>query len=210
MAFFSHVLHDAELRYEPLEKQAYALIKALKAFRIYILQAKVIAYVPASSVKDVLVQPDIDGKRSKWVAKLIEFDIEVRPVKLIRGQGLAKLFAEENCKVLKIKEDAEDTKNFQFEVSAEQVSAELQVTSYISDCEWYKNIVFFLQTLSLPEGLTRTQGRALKLKANSFCIKDSQLFWKDPLGVLLRCVMKEEYVKVMTEFHDSICGGHHY
>ena len=186
------------------------MIKSLKAFRIYILQSKVIAYVPSGSVKDVLVQPDIDGKRSKWVAKLIEFDIEIKPVKLVRGQGLARLLAEENCRVLKIYEDKRGTADFQFEVSANQTNSDLQVTSYIAECEWYRNIVFFLQNLSLPEGLTRTQGRALKLKSASFCIKDNLLFWKDPLGVLLRCVTKEEAVKVMTEFHDSICGGHHY
>ena len=53
------------------------MIKFLKAFRIYILHTKVIAYVPSSLVKDVLIQPDIDGKRSKWIAKMIEFDIEI-------------------------------------------------------------------------------------------------------------------------------------
>jgi hypothetical protein len=87
-------LRDAEVKYELLEKQAYALIKSLKAFRVYILQAKVIAYVSSSSVKDVLMQPDIDGKRSKWIANLIEFDVEIKPTKLVKGQGLAKLLAE--------------------------------------------------------------------------------------------------------------------
>jgi hypothetical protein len=33
---------------------------------------------------------------------MIEFDIEIKPVKLVRGQGLAKLLAEENCKMLEI------------------------------------------------------------------------------------------------------------
>jgi hypothetical protein len=50
VSFFSKVLRDAEVKYELLEKQAYALIKSLKAFRVYILQAKVIASVPSSSV----------------------------------------------------------------------------------------------------------------------------------------------------------------
>jgi hypothetical protein len=62
VAFFSKVLRDAEIKYELLEKQAYALVKSLKAFRVYILHAKVIAFVPSSSVKDVLVQPNIDVK----------------------------------------------------------------------------------------------------------------------------------------------------
>ena len=102
VAFFSKTLRDAELRYDPIEKQAYALIKSLKSFRIYILHSKVIAYVPSSSIKDVLTQPDIDEKRARWIAKMIEFNIEVKPTKLVKGQGLAKLLAEENHKLLDI------------------------------------------------------------------------------------------------------------
>ena len=87
------------------------LVKSLKAFRVYILQAKAISFVPSSSVKDVLIQPDIDGKRSKWIARLIEFNVEIKLAKLVKGQGLAKLLAEENCKLLDINLmsiDAED------------------------------------------------------------------------------------------------------
>ena len=39
IAFFRKTLRDAELKYDPIEKQAYALIKSLKNFRIYILHA---------------------------------------------------------------------------------------------------------------------------------------------------------------------------
>jgi len=66
------------------------------------LHSKVVAYVPSASVKDVLTQPDVDGKRAKWIAKLIEFSIEVKPTKLVKGQGLAQLMAEENCSSLDI------------------------------------------------------------------------------------------------------------
>ena len=85
MAFFSKTLRDAKLRYDIIEKQAYALIKSLKAFRDYILHSKVIAYVPSASIKDVLTQPDADGIRAKWIAKLIEFNIELKLTKLLRG-----------------------------------------------------------------------------------------------------------------------------
>jgi hypothetical protein len=33
-------------------------------------------------------------------SKILEFDLEIRPTKLIKGQGLAKLLAEENCRAL--------------------------------------------------------------------------------------------------------------
>jgi hypothetical protein len=34
-----------------------------------------------------------DGKRGKWIATILEYDIEIKPTKLIKGQGLAKLMA---------------------------------------------------------------------------------------------------------------------
>ena len=40
VAFFSQVLRDAELKYDILEKQAYAPVKALKAFHSYILHLR--------------------------------------------------------------------------------------------------------------------------------------------------------------------------
>ena len=68
-----------------MEKQAYALIKALKYFRIYILHSDVVAYVPNSVVKRILTQPDLEGTREKWIVVILEYDIDIRPTKLIKG-----------------------------------------------------------------------------------------------------------------------------
>lgn len=48
VAFFSKTMRDVELRYDLIEKKSYALIKSLKAFKIYILHSKVVAYVPSA------------------------------------------------------------------------------------------------------------------------------------------------------------------
>jgi hypothetical protein len=66
-------------------RHASALVKALKAFRVYVLHSKVTAYIPSAFVKDILVQPDIDGRRSKWITKILEFDLEIKPTKLVKG-----------------------------------------------------------------------------------------------------------------------------
>ena len=58
--------------------------------------------------------------------------------------------------------------------------------------------------------MSKVQVRDLKLKAIKFCINDKMLYWKDPSGVLLRCIDKEESVQIMSQFHSSDCGGHHY
>jgi hypothetical protein len=208
VSFFSKVLRDVEVKYELLEKQAYSLIKSLKYFRVYILRAKVIAFIPSSSVKDVLIQPNIDGKRSKWIAKLIEFDVEIKPTKLVKGQGLAKLLAEENCKLLEINLVSINADNVQS--SKDKEGEEMHVSAHLANCKWYSHIIHFLQTLSVPSYLTKTQGRDLKFKAMNFYINGNLLFWKNPIGLLLRCINQEETVKVMIEFHNSECKGYHY
>jgi hypothetical protein len=63
------------------------MVKALKEFTTYVLHSKIIAYVPTSSVKYILVLPDSDGKRGRWISKIQEFDLEIKPTKLIKGQG---------------------------------------------------------------------------------------------------------------------------
>lgn len=60
------------------------------------LHSHIVAYVPSAVIKDILTQADPDGKRGKWIAKLLEYDIEIRPTKLVKGQGLAKLLTQSN------------------------------------------------------------------------------------------------------------------
>jgi hypothetical protein len=55
ISFFSKALRDTEARYDIMEKQKYSLVKTLKVFRVYVLHLKIIAYLPLSSVKDILI-----------------------------------------------------------------------------------------------------------------------------------------------------------
>ena len=87
-----------------MEKQAYALVKVIKDFRFYILYSHIIAYVPSTVVKDILTQEGIEGKRGKWIATILEYDIEIKPTKLIKGWGLAKLMTKTNFQALDINE----------------------------------------------------------------------------------------------------------
>jgi hypothetical protein len=51
-------------------------------------------------VKDIIIHPDVDGIRNKWVTKILEFNLEIKPTKLVKGKGLSKLLVESNCKYL--------------------------------------------------------------------------------------------------------------
>jgi hypothetical protein len=102
IAYYTRTLRDSPLRYDIMEKKAYALVRALKEVITYILHSHIIAYVPRKYVKEILTQPDPEGRRGKWIVVLLEYDLEIKHKKMIKGQGLAKLVAQSNCDVLGI------------------------------------------------------------------------------------------------------------
>jgi hypothetical protein len=85
--------------------------------------------------------------------------MEIKPTKLIKGKGLAKLLAESNCRALGI--------NFINE-HAESSNRGAQSTVPLAACIWYKDILYFMQELKPPDGLGKSKARALKLKAIKF------------------------------------------
>ena len=141
----------------------------MKAFRIYLLHSKVIAYVPSAAIKDILTQPDSDGRRSKWIAKLLEYDIEIQLTKSIKGQGLAKLLAKSAAK--------NDEVNYILEVSASlQTGIDVSAVNQIEQVDWYRDVCFFLRNLQAPPEMDKSKVRALKLKAVKYCLNNSGLF----------------------------------
>ena len=61
IAFYSRELRDSSLKYNIMEKQAYALVKPLTYFRVYILHSHVTSFVPNNVVKDNFTQLDSEG-----------------------------------------------------------------------------------------------------------------------------------------------------
>jgi hypothetical protein len=120
-----------------------ALVRDLKALRVYVLYSKLIAYVPLASVKDILIQPDMDGRRGKWISKILEFDLEIKPTKLVKGKGLAKLLVESNYKSLGVSFNNVYSENQQVELSNKISQGGLS----LAECTWYRDIIYFLLEL---------------------------------------------------------------
>lgn len=53
-----------------MENYAYALVKDIKDNRSYLIQEKVIAYVPHTSIKYILTQQGDMEKRCRWINKI--------------------------------------------------------------------------------------------------------------------------------------------
>jgi ribonuclease HI len=195
IAYFSRALQNSELKYPMFEKQAYALVKSLKHFRVFIGYSKVIGYVPSPAVKDVLSQVEGIGSRGRWIAKIQEYDLEIRPTKLIKGQGLAKMLTESNERAL----------DLVCQINDEDYHPNLQKLEQV---EWYTDIIFYLKNLTCPSHLVGHKKRALRLKAAKYVLTRDGLGWKNPDGIILRCVDDVESKKLVDEFHGGFCGGH--
>jgi hypothetical protein len=72
------------------------------------------------------------------------------------------------------------------------------VISEIEDDEWYSDIIYYLKNLTCPDHLVDHKRRALRLKDMKYCLTQDGLGWRNPDGVILRCVNKEEADKLVA------------
>ena len=93
IAFFSSNLQGAELNYSDVEKQAYAVFKAIKYFRPFLHKTHTKVIVPFPPVRNILIQKDVGEKIVNWITALQEYDLEIKPTSIVRGQGFCKMLA---------------------------------------------------------------------------------------------------------------------
>jgi hypothetical protein len=96
IAYMSRSLQGSELKYKPMEKHAYAMVKGLAHFRLSFWNSHIVAYVHFLEVKYILAQKECAGTRGLCVTKRHEYDLEVKIAKNFTGQGLATLMTEKD------------------------------------------------------------------------------------------------------------------
>jgi hypothetical protein len=104
---------------------------------------------------------------------------------MIKGQGLTNLMVQSDCDIVWIK--------FIIDLSKSHQEEEIvRVSQKFVDSPWYTNIIYVLRNLQAPPGLSKTKARLLILKMVRFCIFDNLLYWKDPRGILLTCLLEDD------------------
>ena len=74
------------MNYSDVEKQAYAVFKAIKYFGPFLLKTHTKIIVPFLAVRNLLVYKDVGEKRANWVTALQEYDVEIKPTSIVKGQ----------------------------------------------------------------------------------------------------------------------------
>jgi hypothetical protein len=198
IAFMRSTFKGAELNYPAVDQQAYAIFKAVKHFRSYLLKSRMKIIVPYPVVRNLLVHKELGEKRANWVTSLQEYDIEITPAQIVRGQGLCKLVVDSAAGQQEENDMSNPGQHNQNAICCAQNSVS----------PWYDDIKFCLEHGSAPHHLDPTKRRVLRLKSASFHLINGTLFRQNFDGVLMRCLDKDEAKKVLLELHAGEAGGH--
>jgi hypothetical protein len=128
-----------------------------------------------------------EGKWENWLENIQEYDIEIKPLKAVKGQGLCKLISNSD--------------------SLDGLILIL-VGEPMKILEWYKDIIFYLRSRQFPVTMNPKERRTLKMKSNQYVLIVDILFKRNYDGIFLRCVDQRKAQELIKEFHEGICGRH--
>jgi len=177
-----------ELNYPTVYHKEYVVFKAVKHFRSYLLKSRTKIVVPYLAIRNLLVQKELGEKRANWMTSLQEYDLEIVPTQIVRGQGLCKLVVDSS--------------------TANQHDEKKMCCAQTVTNSWYENIRFYLLHGTSPRNIDPKNRRSLRLKYASFQLINDILFQKNFDGVFLLFLEKEESEKVSVELHSGDVGGH--
>jgi hypothetical protein len=55
------------------------------------LKSRTKVIIPYPVVRNLLVQKELGEKRAHWMTTLQEYDLEIKPTQIVKGQGICKL-----------------------------------------------------------------------------------------------------------------------
>ena len=62
----------------------------------YLLKSRTKVIVPYVKIHNVLIQNELGEKRAHWMTALQEYDLEIKPMNIVRGQGLCQCTTQSN------------------------------------------------------------------------------------------------------------------
>lgn len=117
--------------------------------------------IPYSPIRLLFVQQEIGERIGNLITTIQEYDVEIKPTNLVRGQGLCKLVAKSQKALHGIPPKSG------WENEIEMFSNEMLPFSDEHN-SWYNDLKIFLHHGTCPNHLSYKAKRALKLKSSQY------------------------------------------
>ncbi|KAH9291168.1 hypothetical protein KI387_043635, partial [Taxus chinensis] len=155
IAFFGQSLHDYETRYTFLEKQVLSIVRGLKNFKYMLSNNRIHVLVSHPNVKAFLLNKELNEKRAGWITKVMEYDVDIRVAKIVRGKGLCEHLITDMLKNQaaepKDSEQHAETTYQQSNVMLQPGNQQPELPQEIQESRWMTDLVNYLQHGTYPE-----------------------------------------------------------
>ena len=80
-------------------------MKWLKKFKHYVSHNKILVFTIHPNVRNYVIQGDLGEGNTGWITKIMEYDIEIKLTKLIRGKALCENIDEASHMIIIIEDE---------------------------------------------------------------------------------------------------------
>ncbi|CAM6097605.1 unnamed protein product [Calypogeia fissa] len=234
--YASRLLNVHERNYTTTEREALAMIFAVKKFRHYLLGNKFVFFVDHNALVNLVNKPQLSGRIGRWILLLSEFDYTVmyKPgrthvvpdylSRLESGEAPSGIDDQLPDMSLYLNEDntesgsVEDNLPGGSEITLVNPEQENQITGDgrpEREPEVWQVVVtegpeleHYLRTAEFPEGLSRKDKGVYSYKARPYTLMDGVLYYRGADDILRRVLMSNEQRTAMEMAHDGFGGGH--
>jgi hypothetical protein len=192
--YLSQSLTLTEIKYQHVEKLAFATVQAVQRFRHYILSKKTTVISHYNPMQHILTRQLLGGKYSKWIVILQEFDLEFD----CATSNKSLVFAELVC-------DFPHTATEK--VAVDSLPDELLFLISTDDI-WYGDIIIYLQTQTFRPALSSVECRRVRYQACHYIILGDTLYRRGIDSVFQCCLTFDKAKKDLNDCHSGACDGH--
>ena len=191
--YISKDLAPAELNYTVTEKEFLAVIHAINKFRHYITGYPVILYTDHSAIRYLANKPVTNGRITRWLILLQEFDITIRD-----RPGKENPVADFLSRIPKSVETA----------AVEDQFPDEHLFAVAVQTPWYADVANYLAVGKLPKHLTPNEWKQIVQRSNRFSWVGGYLFHTGADMEIRRCIREDEIFDILKACHDGPCVGH--
>ncbi|CAL8999868.1 unnamed protein product, partial [Prunus brigantina] len=229
--YLSRTLTEVERKYSAIERLCLALYFTAVKLRHYMLPYTIYIIAKTDLIKYMLTRPMLRGRIGKWTLALTEFAFRYVPQKAVKGQAVADFLADHPGEEIE-NMDSLDIANADLLTRAHTCLNNPIYSVHLTPWKLYfdgsRTDIASGAGIVLEEPLgirhcysfqlnfqctnNRAEYEALIIGLEMLVelgIQSVEILGDSMLDeVLLRCLGKKEYMKVMGETHEGICGAH--
>jgi len=191
--YISKNLSPTELNYTMIEKEFLVVIHAVNKFRHYITGYPVVLYTDHSTIKYLANKPITNGRVTRWLILLQEFDITIKD-----RPGKENPVADFLSRMPKPADIAVVEDEFPNE----------HLFFVTVRTPWYVDVENYLAVGKLPKHLTPNEWKQIVQHSTQFSWIGGYLFHIGADMHIRRCVREDKIFEILKACHDGPCGGH--